>query len=62
MKVTDQDIAKALDKTIEEIEEVKKENPALYEVLVFGVICQKLSLSEEDLVRYQKQLAKEEEK
>ena len=62
MKITDQDIAKVLNKTVEEITEVKIENPALYEVLVFGVMCQKLSLSEEDLERYQRQLEKEAEK
>lgn len=59
MKLTDQDIAEALDKEVEEIEDLKKENPALYEILFYGVLCQKLSLSEEDLEKYRKMVEKE---
>jgi len=61
MKVTDEEIAKALDKDISEIEELKESNRSAYEVLAFGVLCQKLSLTEEDLEKFHQQLAKEEE-
>ncbi len=62
MQVTDQEIAQALDKRREEIQELKKMNPALYEVLQYGVLCQKLSLSPEDLEKFHQKLEKEEEK
>ncbi|MNN85853.1 hypothetical protein D3C81_2031870 [compost metagenome] len=62
MKVTDEEIAKALDKDIGEIEELKENNRSAYEVLAFGVLCRKLSLTQEDLEKFHQQLAKEEAK
>lgn len=62
MKVTDEEIAKALDKDIGEIEELKESNRSAYEVLAFGVLCRKLSLTQEDLEKFHQQLAKEEAK
>lgn len=62
MKITDEEIADALNKTLEEVQNIKQDNPAVYEVLMYGVLCRKLSLNEEDLQKYHKQLEKEEEK
>ncbi len=55
MEITESVIAKVLDKSLDEIKALKKDNPQAYEILKFGVMCHQLSLSEEDL----KQLAKE---
>ena len=57
--ISDEEIAKALDKTMEEIESIKKENYEAYEVLQFGLLCQKLSLTPEDLEKFAKILETE---
>ena len=62
MQITDQDIATALNKKPEEIQELKKINPALYEVLIYGILCQKLSLTQADLEKFYQELEKEENK
>ena len=62
MKITDEEIAETLDKTLEEVLEIKTENPAVYEVLMYGMLCRRLSLTEEDLEKYHRKLEKEEEK
>jgi hypothetical protein len=64
MIISDEEIAKALDKTAEEVAAIKKENPEEYEILRFGVLCQKLSLTSEDLEKFAKvlEMEKEEEK
>ncbi len=49
MVVTDQDMADALNKTLEEIEELKTTREAEYKVLKTGVFCKKLNLNVEDL-------------
>ena len=59
MKITDHDIAEMLDKEVEEITDLKTENPALYEILFYGVLCQKLSLTAEDLEKYRNMVEKE---
>ncbi len=62
MEIEDREIAQSLQKPLEEVLEIKEKEPATYEILKFGLICQKLSLTEEDLVKYHKQLEKEEER
>ncbi len=49
MNVTDEEMAKALDKTISQIEELKTINQTMYQFLKTGVLCKKLDLSEKDL-------------
>lgn len=49
MNVTDQEMAYALNRTLSEIEELKKSSEAEYKVLKTGVLCQKLNLSVNDL-------------
>lgn len=47
--VTDQDIADALNRTLEEIQELKTSNEAEYKVLKIGIFCRNLDLNVEDL-------------
>jgi hypothetical protein len=61
MTISDEEIAKALDKRPEEIAAIKKENPEEYEILRFGVLCQKLSLTPDDLEKFAKVLEMEKE-
>ncbi len=49
MKVTDQEMAEVLNRTLEEIEALKKSNEAEYKVLKIGILCKKLNLSVDDL-------------
>ena len=51
MTVTDQDMADILNRTLDEIDELKKSNEAEYKVLKIGILCRKLNLSVEDLER-----------
>ncbi len=62
MEITESVVAKVLDKTLEEIVELKEQNPKAYELLKYGVMCHQLSLTEEDLLTYAKDLRKEEKK
>ncbi len=62
MMISDEEIASRLNKTIEEIVAMKKENREAYEVLQFGILCQKLSLTPEDLEKFAKVLEKEKER
>ena len=52
MQVSDEEIAKATRKTVEEIEMIKAKNPEEYEIMKYGALCVKLSLREEDLERF----------
>jgi len=52
MQVSDEEIAKAVHKSEEEIAMIKAQNPEEYEIMKYGVLCMKLSLSEEDLERF----------
>lgn len=49
MNVTDQEMADVLNRTLEEIKELKKSSEAEYKVLKTGIFCQKLNLNVEDL-------------
>ncbi|HIP02135.1 MAG TPA: hypothetical protein EYH01_09875 [Campylobacterales bacterium] len=49
MNITDQDMADVLNRTLEEIKELKKSNEAEYKVLKTGILCQKLNLNVDDL-------------
>ncbi len=49
MKVTDQEMADILNRTLAEIEALKKSNEAEYKVLRIGILCKKLNLSVDDL-------------
>jgi hypothetical protein len=51
MNVTDEEIAKALNKTLKEVEEIKKDNFPEYKVLRAGVLCKKLGLNVDDLLK-----------
>lgn len=51
MDITDQEMAKALSRTLDQIKSLKQENKKEYEVLKTGVLCRKLSLDEDDLQR-----------
>ena len=59
MEITDNIIAEVLEKTLEEVTEIKTDNPDAYEVIRYGVMCHKLSLTEEDLEEYANQRDKE---
>ena len=49
MNVTDEELAKALNKTISQIQELKTTNQTMYQFLKTGVLCKKLDLNEKDL-------------
>lgn len=49
MVVSDQEMADALNKTLEDIKALKKSNEAEYKVLKIGLFCKKLNLSVKDL-------------
>lgn len=51
MNVTDEEMAKVLSKTVEEIKDIKKNNEAEYKVLRAGVLCKKLNLNVDDLLK-----------
>jgi len=51
MDVTDEEMAKALRKTLSEIESLKQMNEKEYKILKTGVLCKKLNLDENDLER-----------
>jgi len=62
MEITESVVAKVLDKSLEEIIELKQQNPRAYELLKYGVMCHQLSLTEEDLMTYAKEVRKEAKK
>ncbi len=49
MNVTDEEMAKTLDKTKLEIQKLKDRDITLYKLLKVGVLCRKLDLDVEDL-------------
>ena len=49
--ITDEYMADILNKTLEDIAELKKANEAEYKVLKTGILCQKLNLTVDDLER-----------
>ncbi len=49
MKVTNKEIAEAINKTPSAISYLKKNNPNEFVILRLGVLCQKLNLDEDDL-------------
>ena len=49
MKVTNKEIAGAINKTPSAISYLKKNNPNEFVILRLGVLCQKLNLDEDDL-------------
>ncbi len=51
MDITDEEMAKALKKTLSQIESLKQINEKEYKVLKTGVLCKKLNLDENDLER-----------
>ena len=58
IKVTDEDMAEMLSKTLKEIQELKEQNNREYDVLKRGVLCKKLGLDEDDLIQiYDKKVA-----
>ncbi len=57
--VSDEEIAEAIHKSVEEVERIKTTNPQEYEVMKYGVLCVKLSLDEEDLERLSEKIAKQ---
>jgi hypothetical protein len=58
IKVTDEDMAEMLKKTLKEIKELKETNNREYDVLKRGVLCKKLGLDEDDLIQiYDKKVA-----
>jgi len=55
MYVNDQKLAQMLNKSLEEIVALKKEDPRKYQLLLCGAVCYNLNLTEEDLELYAKQ-------
>jgi len=51
MNVTDEEMAKVLSKTVSEIKEIKENNESEYKVLRAGVLCKKLNLNVDDLLK-----------
>ncbi len=51
MDITDEEMAKALKKSLSQIESLKRMNEKEYKVLKTGVLCKKLNLDENDLER-----------
>ncbi len=57
MNVTDKEMAEVLDKTLFQIQEMKKTNLSMYQFLKIGVFCKKLNLDAEDLkIIYEKKV------
>ncbi len=59
MQVSDEEIANAMHKEVADIKKIKVENPQEYEIMKYGVLCIKLSLTQEDLERYHEKVKEE---